>query len=91
MALHHFHERVDESPRQDENFDPSGAPVAFFVSEIWLFVIFFIGKLICTLRKEHLHRDNIGLALHLDVLCFRYFIDKYMPKGLELKLIRAYD
>ena len=41
VALHHFHERGDESPRQDENFEPSGAPVAFFVSEIWPFEVDF--------------------------------------------------
>ena len=44
MALHHFHERVDESPRQDENFEPSGAPVAFFVSEIWPFEVDFSAR-----------------------------------------------
>ena len=44
VALHHFHERVDESPRQDENFEPSGAPVAFFVSEIWPFEADFSAR-----------------------------------------------
>ena len=44
MALHHFHERVDESPRQDKNFEPSGAPVAFFVSEIWPFEVDFPAR-----------------------------------------------
>ena len=44
VALHHFHERVDESPRQDENFEPSGAPVAFFVSEIWPFEVDFSAR-----------------------------------------------
>ena len=39
MALHHFHERVDESPRSYENFGTSGSKRASFVSEIWPFEV----------------------------------------------------
>ena len=39
MALGHFHERVGESPRSDENFGTSGSKIALFVSEIWPFEV----------------------------------------------------
>ena len=44
MALHHFREKVDESPQQDVNFEPSGAPIAFFVSEISPFEVDFPAR-----------------------------------------------
>ena len=34
VVLPHFRERVDESPRQDENFGTFGLFLAFFVSEL---------------------------------------------------------
>ena len=34
MVLPHFRERVDESPRQDENFGTFGLSLSFFVSEL---------------------------------------------------------
>ena len=34
VVLPHFHERVDESPRQDENFGTFGLFLSFFVSEL---------------------------------------------------------
>ena len=39
VALGHFHERVGESPRSDENFGTSGSKIALFVSEIWPFEV----------------------------------------------------
>ena len=37
VALGHFHERVGESPRSDENFGTSGCKIRCFVFEIWPF------------------------------------------------------
>ena len=34
VVLPHFRERVDESPRQDENFGTFGLFLSFFVSEL---------------------------------------------------------
>ena len=34
VVLPHFRERVDESPRQDENFGTFGLSLSFFVSEL---------------------------------------------------------
>ena len=39
MALGHFHERVSERPRSDENFGTSGCKIRRFVSEIWPFEV----------------------------------------------------
>ena len=39
VALGHFHERVGESPRSDENFGTSGSKISRFVSEIWPFEV----------------------------------------------------
>ena len=39
VVLPHFRERVDESPRQDENFGTFGLFLSFFVSEIWPFKV----------------------------------------------------
>ena len=39
MALGHFHERVGESPRSDENFGTSGSKISCFVSKIWTFEV----------------------------------------------------
>ena len=53
MALGHFHERVGESPRSDENFGTSGSKIALFVSEIWPFEV---G--ICV--RAHFTMQNLG-------------------------------
>ena len=39
VVLPHFRQRVDESPRQDENFGTFGLFLSFFVSEIWPFKV----------------------------------------------------
>ena len=39
VTRRHFHERVGESPRSDENFGTSGSKIALFVSEIWPFEV----------------------------------------------------
>ena len=39
VVLPHFRERVDESPRQDENFGTFGLFLAFFVSELLPFKV----------------------------------------------------
>ena len=39
MALGHFHERVGESLRSDENFGTRGSKIPRFISEIWLFEV----------------------------------------------------
>ena len=53
MALGHFHERVGESPRSDENFGTSGSKIALFASEIWPFEV---G--ICD--RAHFTMQNLG-------------------------------
>ena len=53
VALGHFHERVGESPRSDENFGTSGSKIALFVSEIWPFEV---G--ICV--RAHFTMQNLG-------------------------------
>ena len=39
VTRRHFHERVGESPRSDENFGTSGYKIRRFVSEIWPFEV----------------------------------------------------
>ena len=53
VTRRHFHERVGESPRSDENFGTSGSKIALFVSEIWPFEV---G--ICD--RAHFTMQNLG-------------------------------